>query len=74
MAVDYVSKWVETTAMLENDDKGVACLMKKNIFSRFGTRELSSAMSVPIFCKKLFHVLLAKYRLKQHKVATPYHL
>ena len=37
VAVDYVSKWVEAIALPEDDGKGVATFLKKNIFVRFGT-------------------------------------
>ena len=37
VAVDYVSKWVEATALPTNDAKTVVAFLQKNIFSRFGT-------------------------------------
>ena len=36
VAVDYVSKWVEVTALSTNDSKVVVTFLKKNIFTRFG--------------------------------------
>ena len=37
VAVDYVSKWVETIALANNEGKSVTTFLKKNIFSRFFT-------------------------------------
>ena len=37
VAVDYVSKWVETIALANNERKSVTAFLKKNIFSHFGT-------------------------------------
>ena len=37
MEVDYVSKWVETISLVNNEGKSVTAFLKKNIFSRFGT-------------------------------------
>ena len=36
VAVDYLSKWVEVVALLENNRKRVVVFIKKNIFVRFG--------------------------------------
>ena len=35
--VDYVSKWIEATALPINDAKVVTQFLQKNIFTRFGT-------------------------------------
>jgi len=35
--VDYVSKWVEAVTTSTNDSKVVIKILKKNIFTRFGT-------------------------------------
>ena len=37
LAVDYMSKWVEVIAFVNNEGKSVTAFLKKNIFSRFGT-------------------------------------
>ena len=37
LAVDYVSKWVESIPTRSNDNKVVLRFLKENIFSRFGT-------------------------------------
>ncbi|XP_015170121.1 KRAB-A domain-containing protein 2-like [Solanum tuberosum] len=73
VVVDCVSKWVDAVALLENEGKSVAGFLKKNIFSRFGTPRAIISDGVSHFCNKLFSSLLAKYGVKQHKVATPYH-
>ncbi|XP_015166960.1 uncharacterized protein [Solanum tuberosum] len=73
VAVNYVSKWVEAVALAKNDGKSVAMFLKKNIFSRFGTPKAIISDGGSHFCHKVFSTLLAKYGVKQHKVATPYH-
>ena len=43
VAVDYMSKWVEAIAQLNNERKSVTVFLKKNMFSRFDTpREIIS--------------------------------
>ena len=37
VAIDYVSKWVEATALPTNDSKVVMNFLRKNIFTHFGT-------------------------------------
>ncbi|XP_049372514.1 uncharacterized protein LOC125837433 [Solanum verrucosum] len=73
VAVDYVSKCVEASPSLENDGKTIASFLKKNIFSRFGTPRVIISDGGSHFCNKVFNSLLAKYGVKQRKVATPYH-
>ncbi|XP_049414738.1 uncharacterized protein LOC125877506 [Solanum stenotomum] len=73
VAVDYVSNWVESVALPENDGKSVADFLKKNIFSRFGTPRAIISDVGSHFFNKAFSALVAKYGVKQHKVATPYH-
>ncbi|XP_049381245.1 uncharacterized protein LOC125845755 [Solanum stenotomum] len=73
VAVHYVSKWVEAVVFPENDGKNVAGFLKKNIFSRFGTPKSIISDGGSHFRNKVFSALLAKYGVKQHKVATPYH-
>ncbi|XP_049410527.1 uncharacterized protein LOC125873697 [Solanum stenotomum] len=64
---------VEVVALPENDGKSVAGFQNKNIFSRFGTPRAIISDGDSHFCNKVFSALLAKYGVKQHKVATPYH-
>ncbi|XP_055800324.1 uncharacterized protein LOC129869709 [Solanum dulcamara] len=73
VVVDYVSKWVEVVALADNEGKRVAGFLKKNIFSRFGTPRAIISDGGSHFCNKVFRTLLAKFGVKQHKVATPYH-
>ena len=73
VAVDYVSKWVEAVALADNEGKRVVAFLKKNIFSRFGVPRTIISDGGSHFCNKLFKSVLAKYGVKQHKVATPYH-
>ena len=72
VAVDYVSKWVEATALPTNDSKVVVQFMKKQIFTRFGTPRAVISDERTHFCSKYFEALLAKYNVR-HKVATAYH-
>ena len=72
VAVYYVSKWVEAIALANNEGKSVIPFLKKNIFSRFGTRRAIISDGESYFCKKLFKGLLEKYGVC-HNVDTPYH-
>ena len=71
VAMDYVSKWVETLALTNNEGKSVTVFLKKNIFSKFGTRWDIISDSGSHFCNKLFKGLFGKYEVR-HNVATPY--
>ena len=53
VAVDYVSKWVETIQTRMNDNKVVVKFLKENIFSHFGTRTLLSVIMELISVTKL---------------------
>ena len=57
----YVSKWVEATALTNNEGKKVTAFLKKNIFSRFGTPRAIISDGGSHFCNKLFKGLLKKY-------------
>jgi len=72
VAVDYVSKWVETIASPTNDSKVVLKFLKKNIFTRFGTTRALLSDNGTYFCNKPLESLLKKYGIF-HKVTTPYH-
>nr|XP_009792104.1 PREDICTED: uncharacterized protein LOC104239225 [Nicotiana sylvestris] len=72
VAVDYVSKWVETIALPNNEVRSVTTFLKKNIFTRFGTPRAILSDGGSHFCNKAFMGLLEKYGIK-HKLATPYH-
>lgn len=48
VAVDYVSKWVEAVALLENNEKSVVGFLKNNIYSQdLAHLELSSMIVGP---------------------------
>ncbi|XP_060673095.1 uncharacterized protein LOC132803722 [Ziziphus jujuba] len=72
VAVDYVSKWVEASALPTNDARVVLKFLKKYIFTRFGTPRAIISDGGTHFCNKQFESLLAKYGVR-HKIATPYH-
>nr|XP_009785079.1 PREDICTED: uncharacterized protein LOC104233389 [Nicotiana sylvestris] len=73
VAVDYVSKWVESVALPNNEARSVVAFLKKNIFIQFGTRWAIISDGGSHFCNRAFDTLLAKYDIN-HKVSTPYHL
>ncbi|XP_016546310.1 protein NYNRIN-like [Capsicum annuum] len=73
VAVEYVSKWVEAEALVDNEGKRVVAFQRKNIFSRFGVPRTIINNGGSQFCNKMFRATLAKYGVKQHKIATPYH-
>lgn len=72
VVVDYVSKWVEVVALLNNEGKSVTAFFKKNIFSRFSTPRVIISNGGSHFCNCLLKALLEKYDVK-HRVTTPYH-
>ncbi|XP_075108825.1 uncharacterized protein LOC142180679 [Nicotiana tabacum] len=72
VAVDYVSKWVESIALPTNDAKVVVSFVKKHIFIRFGTPRVLISDGGMHFDNKLLNNVLAKYGVK-HKVSTAYH-
>ncbi|KAH9680216.1 hypothetical protein KPL71_026469 [Citrus sinensis] len=72
VAVDYVSKWVETVALPTNDAKVVLAFLQKNIFFRFGTPRAIISDEGTHFCNKVFATAMVKYGVR-HKVATSYH-
>ena len=71
VAVDYVSKWVEAIALANNERKCVTALLKKNIFSRFGSPRAIIRDGGSHFCNRLFKGLLEKYGVCIN-VATSY--
>lgn len=72
LAVDYISKWVEASALPTNDAKVVLKFLQKNIFTRFGTPRAIISDEGSYFCNKYFTALLAKYGVN-HRIATAYH-
>ena len=72
VAIDYVSKWVETIPCSTNDHKVVIGFLKSNNVSRFGFPWAIISNGGAHFCNKVLKALLTKYSIT-HKVATPYH-
>jgi transposase InsO family protein len=72
VAVDYVSKWVETIACKTNDHRIVVQFLRDTIFARFGTPRAIISDRGKHFCNRIFEQLMKKYFIT-HKVATPYH-
>ncbi|XP_019228452.1 PREDICTED: uncharacterized protein LOC109209598 [Nicotiana attenuata] len=72
VAVDYVSRWVETIPTRKNDAQTVCNFLKKNIFTRFGTPRVIISDQGSHFMNRQFSALLSKYGVT-HKTGTPYH-
>ena len=72
LAVDYVSKWVETIPMVTCDAKVVLKFFRKHFFSRFGTPRAIVSDKGKLFCNKLFKSLLSNYGVR-HRIALAYH-
>ncbi|KAL2327573.1 hypothetical protein Fmac_021000 [Flemingia macrophylla] len=70
LAVEYVSRWVETIPTRTVDAKVVIKFLKRNIFSRFGTPRVSDGGSH--FCNAQLKKVFEQYGVS-HKVATAYH-
>ena len=58
LAVDYVSKWVETILTRTNDAKVVAQFLRSHIFSRFGTPRALITENGTHFCNKVIDMVL----------------
>jgi hypothetical protein len=72
VAVDYVSKWVESIACKTNDHRVVLQFLKDNVFACFWTPRAIISDGGKHFFNKFFEQLMKKYGIT-HKVATPYH-
>ncbi|CAN6583699.1 unnamed protein product [Malus baccata var. baccata] len=72
VAVEYVSKWVETIAAPTNQGSVVLKFLQGVIFPRFGIPRVILSDGGKHFINKPFANLLAKYGIN-HRVATPYH-
>lgn len=73
VVVDYVFKWVEAIAAQKADGKTVINVLKKNIFSRFGTPRVLISNDDSHFCNSQLEKSLEDYGVK-HKVTSAYHL
>ena len=58
LAVDYVSKWVETKPTRTNDAKVVVDFVISNLFCRFGVPKAIVSDQGTHFCNKSMHALL----------------
>ncbi|RDX99216.1 putative mitochondrial protein, partial [Mucuna pruriens] len=72
LAVDYVSKWVESIATKTNDATVVVDFLKSNIFYRFGVPKALISDQGSHFCNRVMVSLLQKYGV-MHRIATAYH-
>ncbi|XP_021724279.1 uncharacterized protein LOC110691631 [Chenopodium quinoa] len=72
VAVDYMSKWVETIASPTNDSKVVIKLFKKIIFPRFGVPRAIISDGGTHFHEKQLDNLLKKYGV-YHRTGLSYH-
>ena len=72
LAVDYVSKWVESIPTRTNDAKVVAQFLRSNIFSRFGTPRALITDNGTHFCNKVIDKVLQKYGVR-HRTSLAYH-
>nr|GEU46876.1 reverse transcriptase domain-containing protein [Tanacetum cinerariifolium] len=70
VAVDYLSKWVESKALPTNDAR-VICKFFKNLFARFGTPRAIISDRGTHFCNDQFAVML-KFDVT-HRLAIMYH-
>ncbi|GJW21490.1 reverse transcriptase domain-containing protein [Tanacetum coccineum] len=71
VAVDYLSKWVETKALPTNDAR-VVCKFLKSLFARFGTPRAIISDRRTHFCNDQFIKVMLKYKVT-HRLSTAYH-
>ncbi|GJX78120.1 reverse transcriptase domain-containing protein, partial [Tanacetum coccineum] len=71
VAVDYLSKWVESKALPTNDAR-VVCKFLKSLFSRFGAPRAIISDRGTHFCNDQFAKVMLKYGVT-HSFSTAYH-
>nr|GEV43897.1 reverse transcriptase domain-containing protein [Tanacetum cinerariifolium] len=71
VAIDYLSKWVESKALPTNDAR-VVCKFLKNLFARFRTPRAIIRDRGMHFCNDQFVKVMLKFGVT-HRLATPYH-
>ena len=64
LAVDYVSKWVETIACPINDASTVVGFIQRNILSRFGALQTIISVEGSHFLNKVFAKLMSIYGVR----------
>ena len=70
--MDYVSKWMETTACPTNDATTVVGFIQRNILSRFGAPKTIISDEGSHFANKVFAKLMSRYGIK-HMMGLAYH-
>nr|GEX04400.1 reverse transcriptase domain-containing protein [Tanacetum cinerariifolium] len=71
VAVDYLSKWVESKALHTNDARVVVKFLK-SLFSRFGTPKAIISDRGTYFCNDQLARIMSKYGVT-HRLSTTYH-
>ncbi|GJZ17016.1 reverse transcriptase domain-containing protein [Tanacetum coccineum] len=71
VAIDYLSKWVETKALPTNDARVVVKFLK-SLFARFGTPRAIISDRGTHFCNDQFVKVMLKYGVT-HRLSTAYH-
>nr|GEY26575.1 reverse transcriptase domain-containing protein [Tanacetum cinerariifolium] len=71
VAVDYLSKWVETKALPTNDARVVVKFLK-SLFFQFGTPKVIISDRGTHFCNDQFAKVMSKYGVT-HRLSTAYH-
>nr|GEY21374.1 reverse transcriptase domain-containing protein [Tanacetum cinerariifolium] len=71
VAVDYLSKWVTSKVLPNNDDRVVVKFLK-SLFARFGTPRAIISDCGTHFCNDKFAKGMSKYGVT-HRLATAYH-
>ncbi|GJT79458.1 reverse transcriptase domain-containing protein [Tanacetum coccineum] len=71
VAVDYLSKWVETKALPTNDTR-VVCKFLKSLFARFDAPRAIISDRGTHFCNDQFAKVMLKYGVT-HRLSTVYH-
>ncbi|GJU64500.1 reverse transcriptase domain-containing protein [Tanacetum coccineum] len=71
VAVDYLSKWVESKALPTNDARVIVKFLK-SLFAQFGTPRAIISDRGTHFCNDKFAKVMSKYGVT-HRLATAYH-
>jgi len=72
VAMDYVSKWVETLPCVAADSRSSKRMFQETIFPRFGILRVVISIGGSHFINKTFRKCLSELGV-DHRVATPYH-